>query len=263
MSEQAATGVPKPTIGGIRTQIGRFAELWLGGMFLQPQAYAYERDGKNPLGNGLLYIAIIGVIIALTHLIGAGLRFATSPSGDAIKNTVLAHLQAMPFYAAFDSARMTQFDRGYDQAWDRFGYLFLGYPMNEAGFVTPVLGVLVIPLSMAVVWIVYGALVHLVAHRWNRETSFGELLAPLALAASPQLLYVVGMFPGAGAGAVVVSLWTFICNIFAIRIAYQTTTRRAVWGAVFPILLLVLLILLLVLLPLGFLMRASVPGSPQ
>lgn len=263
MSEQAATGVPRPTVGGIRAQVGRLAELWLGGMFLQPQAYAYERDSKNPLGNGLLYIAIIGVIVALAQLLGAGLRFATSPSGDAIKNTVLTHLQAMPFYTAFDSAMATQFDRSYAQTWNQFGSMFLGYPMNEAGFVTPVLGLLLTPLGLVINWFIYGALVHLIAHRWNRETSFGELLAPLALAASPQLLYIIGMFPGAGASAVVIGLWTFICNIFAVRIAYQTTTRRAVWGAVFPILLIVILGLLLVLVPLGFLTITSATRSPQ
>lgn len=263
MSEQAATGVPRPTLGGIREQVGRFAELWLGGMFLQPQAYAYERDSKNPLGNGLLYIAVIGVIVALAQLLGAGLRYATSPSGDAIKNTVLAHLQAMPFYTAFDSTMASQFDRGYQQTWSQFGNLFLGYPMNEAGFITPLLGLLLTPLGLALGWFVYGALVHLVAHRWNSETSFSELLAPLALASSPQLLYIIGMFPGAGASAVVIGLWTFVCNIFAIRIAYQTTSRRAVWGAVFPILLLVLLVIVLIIVPLGWFTIASVSRSPQ
>lgn len=262
MSEQVATGVPRPTVRGVREQIGRYAELWLGGMFLQPQAYAYERDGKNPFGNGLVYIAIIGVIVALSQIIGAGLRFAASPSADAIKNTVLAHLQAMPFYIAFSPASASEFDRNYRLLWDRFGSLFLGYPMDQAGFVAPVLGLLLTPLGLVLTWLVYGALTHLVARGWNPETSYSELLAPLALATSPQLLYVLGMFPGVGASAAVVALWTLVCNIFAIRTAYATTVRRAVWGAVFPILLLFVLVLV-ILVPLSWFSISAIAGGSR
>lgn len=248
MSEQTATGVPRPTVGGVREQVGRFAELWLGGMFLQPQAYAYERDKKNPLGNGLVYLAIIGVLVALGQLVGTALRFATSPSGDAIKNIVLAHLQSLPFYVNLDSATATQFDRGYEQVWNQLGPLFLGYPVDAAGFISPVLGLLFVPLGLILSYLIYAGLVHLIARRWNPETSYSELFAPLTLAASPQLIYLIGIFPGGFVSGTVVALWSFICSIFAIRIAYQTTTRNAVWAAVFPMLVFILLAVVLLFL---------------
>jgi hypothetical protein len=99
--------------------------------------------------------------------------------------------------------------------------------------------------ALIIGWFIYGALVHLVARGWNPETSFSEMLAPLALASSPQLLSVLALFPSTGISGLVIALWTFICNVVAIRVAYNTSTRRAVWGALFPILVLFILVLVL------------------
>jgi hypothetical protein len=263
MSEQAATRVPLPSTAGVRNQVGRFIELWLDGMFLKEEGYAYERDSKNPLGNGLVYIAIIGVMVAVANIIGAGIRYATSPTADAVKNTVLTHLQAMPFYATLTPAVANSFEQGYDQVWDTAGSLFLGYPTDATSFVGLMLSVLTTPLGLIVCWLVYGALVHVIARGWNPETSYAELLAPLALATSPQILNTLAIFPGVGASGVVVALWTFVCNIFAIRVAYKTTARRAVWGAVFPLLVVALLFVLLAACGFGFLSSTSVQRIPE
>jgi hypothetical protein len=264
MSEQSLTRVPAPSAAGVREQIGRIWELWLGAMFLKRETYAYERDQKNPFGNGLVYIAIIGVLVALAGILGAGLRYATLPSLEAIKNTVLTHLQAMPFYPMLDTATASAFDRGFDQTWDTAGSLFVGYPVDANSFATLVASILTTPLGLVIGWLVYGALVHLIARGWNRETSFGEMLAPLALASSPQVLTVLTLFPGAEVSGAAVGLWTFICNVVAVRVAYQTTTGRAVWAAFFPILLLLLVLLLLLILLIAILIPISRSvGGPQ
>lgn len=244
MSQESMSRLRVPSVETVRAEVNRYYELWLDAMFLQYEGFAYERDQKNPFANGLLYITVIGVIVALANIIGTALRFATSPSADAIKNTVLVHLQAMPFYTAFDPATATAFDQGYNQFWNQFGALILGYPTDDAGFFALALSVITTPLGLVLVWLLYGALVHLVARGWNPETSFGEMLAPLALAASPHLLNVLAIFPGMSASGAVIALWMFICNVVAIRVAYNTSTRRALWGAVFPILLGALLLLL-------------------
>ncbi len=261
MTEQTTARVPLPSTTGVREQVGRLIELWLDAMFLKEEGYAYERDSKNPFGNGLVYIAIIGVLVGLANVIGAALRYATSPAGDAIKNIVLTHIHATPFYAALDAGTAAAFDRGYNQVWNNAGSLFLGYPTDASGFVGLILGVLTTPLGFILSWVIYGALVHLIARRWNPETSYAELLAPLALATSPQLLNVLAIFPGVGVAGIVVTLWTLICNIFAIRVAYKTTTRRAVWGAFFPSLLLIVIIIALAACGIGLLSTASVQRS--
>lgn len=257
------TQVRAPSAESVRRRVRHFIELWLGAMFLKPEAYTYQRDKKNHFGNGLVYLAIIGVLVALAGIVGAGLRYATLPSVDAIKNTVLVHLQAMPFYEQFSANGLDQFERQFDQSWNQLGSLFLGYPTGTTAFVALMLTVLTTPLGLILGWLIYGALVHLIARGWNRETSFTELLAPLALASSPRLLSVLTLFPNTELSGVAISLWVFICNVVAIRIAYQTTTRRAVWGALFPVLLLVLAMIVLLVAGLLLVIPFSRVGGPQ
>lgn len=245
MTQGTAVAGRPPFLEMARAYAGHFVELWLGGMFLKPQTYAYMRDRKNAAANGATYIAVIGVLTALAGIVGAGVRYAGSPSVAAIKNTVLTHIQAMPFYTQTPGLDVA-FNEGFQRVWDQFGSLFVGYPADGAGLVQLLITLLTNPLWLLLTWLLYGALVHLVGRGWNRETSYGELLGPLALAASPQLLRAFELLPGGSASGVVIVLWSLVLNIFAVKAAYQTTTRRAVWGALFPILLaLVLLILLL------------------
>lgn len=257
MNESNALRVNMPTVDAVRAAAKRFLALWLGAMFLKTESYSYARDQKNPFGQALIYIAVLGVLIATAGILGAGLRYATLPNGDATKNAVLGHLQAMPFYESWNASLQDSFTQGYERTWDQLGSMFAGYPTTTAGFVTLLASLLTTPLGLVITWIVYGALVHLVARGWNRETSFTEMLGALALATSPQLLHVLGLFPTGGVSSGVVSLWALVCNIFAIRVAYQTTTRRAIWGAFFPILVVTVIVVLLVVVGLALLVPVS------
>lgn len=248
----------------VRDAASRFLGLWHRAMFLQPEPYAYQRDQKNPFGQGLLYLAVIGMIVALASILGAGVRYATLPSLDAIKGTVLVHLQALPFLTQ-DPTVEQQFLRGYNQVWDQFSSFFVGYPTNASSLATLFASIITTPLGLMLGWVVYGALVHLVGRGWNRETSYAELLAPLALASSPHLLYVLNIFPQVNVSSVVVWLWSLVCNIVAIRVAYQTTGPRAAWGAVFPLLVLIAILLILFVLLFGIIVGigASVMRGAQ
>lgn len=241
---------------GARIAASHFWELWLGAMFLKPAPYAYVRDRKNPLAQSSLYIVVIGVLTALVSILHASLRYATEPSADAIKNTVLTHIQAMPFFGNLPAAAQQQIAAGYNQVWSQYGSFFVGYPTDERGVGLLLSNVVTTPLALLIGWVVYGALVHLVARGWNPETSFAELLAPLALASSPQLLYLLNIFPQVGINGLVVNLWALVCNFVAIKIAYQTTGSRAAWGALFPVLLVLILMALL-----GAIALAIVPGA--
>src|SRR5207253_909594 len=163
MSEQTMTRVRAPSAASILKQLAHFLELWRGAMFLKREIYTYERDQKNHLGNGLLYITVLGIIVALAGILGAGLRYATLPNGDAIKNTVLVNLEAMPFYTAYDTAAQTRFEQGFNQAWNQIGMQVVGYPTTTTDFVRLILSVVTTPLGFAIEWLVYGALVHLIA----------------------------------------------------------------------------------------------------
>lgn len=243
MNEQSVARVQAPSARAIRMDTLRYVALWLGGMFLKPEAYVYQRDRKNPFAHGLLYIAILGVLVGLAMVLGGGLRYATAPNADAVKNTIQVHLQGMPFYTNGTPQDQNNFDRQFDQFWNQFSPALLGYPTNTTSWVNLVASIFTTPLGWVIVWLIYGALVHLVARGWNPETSYSELLGPLALATSPRLLHVIDLFPGTSISGLAIFFWVLICNVFAIRAAYKTTTRRAIWGALFPVVLLVVLLI--------------------
>lgn len=263
MSEQSMTRVRAPSAATVRKQIEHFWELWRGAMFLKREIYTYERDQKNPFGSGLLYIAVIGILIALAGILGAGLRYATLPNADAIKNVLLTNVEAMPFFSTLDLNSQAQFERTANQLWSQVAPLVLGYPISDTGFAQLIASVVTTPLGLIIGWLLYGALVHLIARGWHPETLFAEMLAPLAMATSPALLNVILLFPIGGVFGLTIPLWTFICNVFAIRIAYQTTSGRAIWAALFPILLLFILLIVAIILALLLVLPVSRTGGPQ
>jgi hypothetical protein len=225
--------------------------LWLSALFLRHESYEYQRDRRNPFAHGLLFVIVLGVILALFGIAGSGLRYATAPRSEAIKNVVLTHLQAMPFYENFSSAQQQQFDRGYNQWWEQYGDTFAGYPTDAAGFARSLATVVTTPIGLAIGWLIYGLLAHLIARSASPHTSLPEGLAALALATSPQLLNVISFLPSAGVSGVTVALWTLLCNFVALRTAYRLSTGRAVGATLFPYLLALLIVLLL--LCIGFL----------
>src|SRR5919202_6205568 len=90
---------------------------WLSALFLRHEVYEYQRERRNPFAHGLLFIIVLGALLALFGILGSGLRYATEPRAEAIRSVVLTHLQAMPFYAQFTPQAETQFLSGYDQTW--------------------------------------------------------------------------------------------------------------------------------------------------
>jgi hypothetical protein len=217
-----------------------YFHLWLSALFLRREAYEYQRDRKDSFAHGVAFILVIGIIVALFGIAGAAVRYATEPSADAIKNTVLNHLQAMPFYSQFSSQAERRFLAGYNQVWQAFGSLFVGYPTKATDLALLLAGIITTPLAWIIGWLVYGVLAHLIAGRGNPHGGLAHGLGTLALATSPQLLNVATVLPGAAIGGTVVGVWTLILNVFALRTAYRISTSRAVLAALFPLLLLIL-----------------------
>lgn len=235
-----------------------FAELWIGGLFLQREAYQYLTQRRQPLASGMLFVGIVGVLVALANILGALARYATSPSPDAIKNTVLVHLQAMPFYEQMLPVTQSLFERGFNQTWELLGQFFVGYPSTQQEFAQLFVTLLTTPLGMIVTWLVYSALVHLGARKNNPETTFAQVAGALSLTQAPFLINVLNIFPGVSVNFWVLYLWFFVCAITGIRVAYNTNQAKAVSGALFPIIIgLVVGILLILLGVLVFLTRGG------
>ncbi|MGE5138930.1 MAG: YIP1 family protein [Rudaea sp.] len=222
--------------------------LFVGALFLKREAFEYQRDRKDSFAYGLFFIVLIGAAVGLAGLVGGALRFGTSPGVDAVKNVVLNHLQAMPFYSQSIQASPSaerQFLDGYNLMWQNLGSTFMGYPVDTAGWALLLASVVTTPLVWLVAWLIYGWLAHLIARRGALHIGLNQALGTLALATAPQALAVVGLLPQAGASPLVLSVWTMILNVFALRTAYRITTPRAIWAALFPVLLLLILLILL------------------
>jgi hypothetical protein len=225
--------------------MGDYFHLWLSALFLKREAYEYQRDRNDSFAHGLAFIVILGVIVALFGIVGAALRYASDPTADAIKNTVLNHLQAMPLYSRFTPQGEDRFISGYNRVWDTLGSLFVGHPTKGSDLLPLFAGLVASPLSWVIGWLLYGTAAHLVASRGNPHSSLAHGLGTLALATSPQVLNAVAVLPGASIGATVIGLWTVILNVFALRTAYRVSTSRAVFSAILPLLLLLVLLVLL------------------
>lgn len=227
-----------------------YFHLWQSALFFKREAYEYQRDRKDSFAHGLTFIVVLGVLVGLFGIAGAALRYATEPSADAVKNTVLNHLQAMPFYSQFTHDSERQFLSGYNQVWQAIGSLFMGYPTNFTSLLILLAGVVTTPLSWIVGWLVYGLLAHLIAGRGNPQASLAHGLGTLALATAPQALNIVTILPAGAISGPIIGLWTMIANVLALRAAYRISTRRAIGAAIFPLLL--LLILLAIFACIGF-----------
>ena len=221
-----------------------YFHLWLGALFLKREAYEYQRDRRDSFAHGLAFILAAGVVVAFFGIAGEALRYATSPSADAFKNTVLNHLQAMPFYSQFTPQGEEQFLTSYNMIWGTLGRLFVGYPTSARDLAILFASLITTPLAWVIGWLIYGVLAHVIASRGNPHAGLGHGLGTLALATSPQVLNIVAVLPGANISGSIIALWTIILNVFALRTAYRISTPRAVFSALFPLLLLLLLLIL-------------------
>ncbi|MGB8644932.1 MAG: YIP1 family protein [Anaerolineae bacterium] len=238
--------------------------LFVSALFLRREAYEYQRDRKDSFAHGLFLIVLIAILTALAGIGGAAFRYAASPSADAIKNTVLTHLQAMPFYTQMIqpySQAEQQWLSGYNRSWEYLGSLFMGFPTNAQGWTVLFTSVITTPILWVIVWLFYGALAHLVARRGAEHVELSHALGTLALASAPQAFSFIGLFPQASASMFALWLWSMILNVFAVKTAYRITTRHAIWAALFPLLLLFLL--LIVILIIGFILLAGAVRGGQ
>ena len=135
----------------------------------------------------------------------------------------------MPWYTDMSSSpkALEMFKQQYDLGWNIAKALV---PSPSA-----LVGIITTPLSLLIVWFVYGLLAHLSARILGGKGSAGQTLACTALAVAPQLLNVVMVLPFAQAAGV--STWTLVCNFSAIRSAHGLNGWRALVATLLPLVL--------------------------
>ena len=201
----------------------------LGAFLLQEDTYVGMRDDAQRIKRALVLVVAVGLLVGVTGACGRLGEWAVSPPMDKMQSVVLSHLMQMPWYT--DLSRSPQaleiFKRQYDLGWNIAKALV---PSPSA-----LVGIITTPLSLLIVWFVYGLLAHLSARILGGKGSAGQTLACTALAVAPQLLNVVMVLPFAQAAGV--STWTLVCNFSAIRSAHGLNGWRALAATLLPLVL--------------------------
>jgi hypothetical protein len=211
--------------------ISRWLGLVAGALFLRTDAYEEVREARSPFLTGLVLIVVVGVIVALAALVGTALEWASTPNLADIRGVIYEGLTQMPWYQ--DNLKMApdfeqMFQQWYDLGWT------LG-PSLGGGSLGSALGNLVLsPLTLVILWLVYGLLAHLFARLLKGEATLSQTLGCTALAVAPQLLKLTELLPFVAVGGVV-GTWTLICRYLALKQVHRFSWGRAFWATILPL----------------------------
>ena len=198
-------------------------------LFLSEEPYAEMREDSNPVGRGLVLIALIGVAVALVGLVGTTLEWATSPNMADIQRTVLEGIQKMPFYQEMQSNPefREQFQWQFDLQWQIMSQV-AGASIGGAAS-----RIILLPLGLAFTWLLYGVVSHLFARLLGGQGGLAQTLGCTALAVTPQLLNLATFFPHVAVGGVV-GTWTLLCRYVALKTCHRLSWNRALGATLLP-----------------------------
>lgn len=213
-----------------------FGLLW-NALFLENRAYAAMSQEKSPVRKGLVILIILGLALGVAGFIGATLEWASSPSLNAIKDTVYELNQQAPWWRFMeqDPQALQMFQQIWDQVWRIVGFM-VPTPASSLG------GLVARPLGLIITWLIFGLVVHLFARMLGGTAALSQTLGATSLAAAPQLLGLLTALP-----FVVVSgigVWTLLCRYMAVRVTHDLSWARAMWAVLLTFLVLLFLVFL-------------------
>lgn len=102
------------------------------------------------------------------------------------------------------------------------------------GVASPYTGVIYGIISSLIGWFAMAGLIYFIGTRlFGGTATWGELLRTLGFAASPGLLYILGLLPLLGVILMfVVFIWVLVCVVVAIRQALDVTTGKAILAGI-------------------------------
>lgn len=207
--------------------------LGLGGLLLDARAFQAQRDAPDGLRRGFLLVALVGLLLGLAGWVGDLGEYLTAPDPEVFRETLYRGLTSMPIYRRL-AASDPELAAVIDQAFSQPQVAALG-PAPLIGAV----GLLTTPLLHLLGWVLFGAIVHLVARAFGGTARFGQTLACTALASGASLLALVQVVPYAQVSAT--TLLGLLATFVAVREAHGLPPGRAFWAvALGPLLLAVL-----------------------
>ena len=217
-----------------------YPRMALDALLLRDSAYSEMRDSNKPFIRGMIFVAILGVAIALASIMGLLLKWAVAPNLSAIKETIWEHIIKMPWNegSSGQAASVLESIRDeYEYGW-RIVNFFAPNPWRSA------MALISTPLGLLVGWLTYGLLAHLYSRLLGGEGTFAQTYGCVALATSAQALRLASLVPYVRVGGIV-AVWGLLCNFVALKAAHKLNGSRAFWVAILPVATIWLLVLLL------------------
>jgi len=207
-------------------------QMAFGAFLLREDAYAGMRDDAQRIKRALILVVIVGLLVGVTGAVGRLAEWAFAPPMDKMQEVVLGHLMKMSWYPEMsrNPKALASFNQWYNVGWQ--------IAKAMAPSPSALVGIITTPLSLLIVWLIYGLLAHLAARMLGGQGSAGQTLACTALAVAPQLLNVVMILPHVTAAGV--GTWTLACNFMAIRSAHGLSGWRALAATLLPLALAIL-----------------------
>jgi len=207
-------------------------QMAFGALLLRKDAYAGMRDDAQRIKRALILVVIVGLLVGVTGAVGRLAEWAFAPPMDKMQEVVLGHLTKMSWYPEMsrNPKALATFQQQYNLSW-QIARVFAPSPSALVGIITT-------PLSLLIVWLIYGLLAHLAARMLGGQGSAGQTLACTALVVVPQLFNVVMILPHVTAAGV--GTWTLACNFMAIRSAHGLSGWRALAATLLPLALAIL-----------------------
>ena len=199
-------------------------------LFLSEEPYAEMRDSTSAVPRGLAIVLLVGVAVALVGLVGATLEWATTPNLRDMQRVVLEGIQQMDWYKQLEPNPefRRQFTQQFELGWRVFPTLFGAANVGSAA-----LRIVLLPLRLAVVWLLYGIVSHLFARVLGGQGSLVQTLGCSALAVAPQFLNLAAFFPYVIVGGAV-GTWTLLCRYVALKTCHRFRWGRALAATLLP-----------------------------
>ena len=224
-----------------RSPLRVFRMAW-GALMLHEDAYEPLLDRERPFRDGLAFLTVLLLPVALATSLGLLLDYLTLPQLKDIQTHVFDAVTRIGFvrdYFAQAPGLATILTLLYNLLWfviRSFG----NYPsiphMMASLFLVVIAGLFD--------WITYALIVQWVARWVGADFKRGAFYAPMALAYAPQLLLIANLIPGLSVPAGLVRFWIFATSYQAIRATFKLSWKRSLVVVFLPYLITTILLIL-------------------
>ncbi len=217
----------------------KYVALGIGGLTLDTAVFRQQRDAPNPLRQGAILVALIGLVVGVATFVGEMGEVMLTRDYEDVTQTLYDGLITMPWYedlATYDPRFPENFRT-------QFTTIANTVQLFQSSVMGGALKIVAIPLLYLATWVLYGGFAHIVARLLGGAATFNQTLGATALASSAHLLGVVKLIPFAQLSAT--TLLALIASYLALRETHNLPPLRTLLVTVVGVVLLCVLLVLL------------------